>query len=377
MRMQDAVMKLLLSQPFYGALAANISIRESRTASNMEMSLSPSPVLKYNKEWYESLSDAQALGALLHELLHLLLLHALRRGERDPLLWAVCCDMAVNEHIPAEMLPPNAAAAEKIEQKIKCKLERGKSAEYYYAELSKLLDDRFSFTLREDTATLSCSNVALFESKLQAEEDVPHVNEQALKSRLHEITDEAYQKGEVPEGLFGELDEPFYKRAQIDWKSMFKRFLTGRGRMQTRATYKRVSRRFDNYPGARRSVGLRVLVALDESGSISNEQLKTFLHELNEVNRITNAEILVTEFDMECTKPKPAEEYRHVRQRDKKGGTDFRPVFALADSLQISLIAIFTDGEGTAPDHADQKVLWVLTKDGKQPAPYGYSVKFE
>ena len=377
MRMQNAVMKLLLSQPFYGSLASSISFHESKSTANMEMRLSPSPVLKYNQEWYESLRDAQALGALLHELLHLLLLHALRRGDRDPLLWTVCCDMAVNEHIPAEMLPPNAATTEKIEQKVHLKLERRKSAEYYYSFLSKLLDDRFSFMQREDTVTLSCSNTVLFESKLQADEDIPQVDEQALKSKVHEITDEAYQKGKVPEGLFGELDDTFYKRAQIDWKSMFKRFLNGRGRMQTRATYKRVSRRFDSYPGSKRSVGIRVLIALDESGSISNEQLQTFLHELAEVNRITNAQILVTEFDTECTKPKPAEEYRHMRQRDKKGGTDFRPIFALADSLMISLVAIFTDGEGIAPDHADQRVLWVLTKEGKQPAPFGYCVRFE
>lgn len=377
MRMRDAVMKLLISQPFYGSLASAISIQENKTTAEIEMSLSPSPVLKYNPEWFESLSDAQAMGALLHELLHLLLLHALRRDERDPLLWAVCCDIAVNAHIPAEMLPPNAATVDKIEQKIRFKLERCKSAEYYYAVLIRLLDDQFSLMQREDTVTLSCSNEVLLESKLLTEEDIPQVNEQALKSKIYNITDEAYQKGEVPDMLFGELDQPFYKRAQIDWKSMFKRFLNGRGRMQTRATYKRVSRRFDNYPGSKRSLGLRVLIALDESGSISNEQLRTFLHELAEVNRITNAQILVTEFDTECTKPKPAEEYRHIQKREKKGGTDFRPIFALADSMMISLVAIFTDGEGIAPDHADQKVLWVLTKEGKQPAPFGYSVKFE
>jgi len=377
MRMQDAVMKLLLSQPFYGALAGSISFLESGKTATMEMRLSPSPVLKYNKEWYEALSDAQAIGALLHELLHMMLLHALRRGGRNPLLWTVCCDMAVNEHIPPGMLPPKAATAERTAQKLHMKLERFKSAEYYYDVLSKTLDNSFSLMQREDTVTLSCGSAVLFEAKPQPDEDIPQVSEQALKSKIHDVMDEAYQKGEAPEGLFGELEESFYKRAQVDWKAMFKRFLTGRGRMQTRATYKRVSRRFDNYPGSKRSVGLRVLIALDESGSISDEQLRTFIHELTEVNRVTNAEILVTEFDTECSPPKPAAEYRHVRQRDKKGGTDFRPIFALADSLMISLVAIFTDGEGIAPDHADQRVLWVLTKDGKQPAPFGYTARFE
>jgi predicted metal-dependent peptidase len=376
MRMQDAVMKLLLSQPFYGSLAASISLRESKTTAKTQMTLFPSPVLKYNEAWFEDLSDAQAVGALLHELLHLLLLHVLRRGERDPLLWAVCCDMAVNDQLPIEMLLPNAVTTEKIEKEIHQKLERGRSAERYYAELIALLDDRFSLVQRESTVSLRLSNGSLLEADAQAGEDVSQVNEQALTSKLRELIDEARPGGEVPQALTRELDT-VYEQAQIDWKTMFKRFLTGRGRMQTRATYKRESRRYDNYPGSKRSVGLRVLIALDESGSISNDQLQTFFNELMALNRITNAQILVTEFDTECSKPMSAEEYRHAKAREKNGGTDFKPVFALADSLKVSLVVIFTDGEGSAPSEVSQRVLWVLTKGGKQPANYGYSVTFE
>ena len=376
MRMQDAVMKLLLSQPFYGALAASISLHESKAVPKLQMSLVSSPVLKYNAGWFEGLTDAQAVGALLHELLHLLLLHALRCGERDPLLWAVCCDMAVNDQLPPDMLPPEAVTTEKIEKEIHHELQRGASAERYYAELVSLLDNRLSLTQRESTVSLRMSSGSLLEADIQSEEDVSQVNEQALKSKMRELIDDARPGGEVPQAIAGEL-ETVYAQAQIDWKTMFKRFLTGRGRMQTRATYKRESRRFDSYPGSKRSVGLRVLIALDESGSISNEQLQTFFNELMTVNRITNAQILVTEFDTACTKPLPAGEYRHVKAREKSGGTDFKPVFALADSLKVSLVVIFTDGDGSAPEQVSQRVLWVLTKGGKQPAPYGYSVTFE
>ncbi len=376
MRIQDSVMKLLLSQPFYGSLAATMSLRESKTVPKIKMALFPSPVLQYNKEWYEALNDTQAMGVLLHELLHLLLLHALRRGERDPLLWAACCDMAVNDTLPPEMRLPDAVTTEKIEREIHHKLERCKSAEHYYAELSKLPNDMLSLLQREDSVTLRCSDGSLLEAELHADEDVSQMNEQALKSKLRELIDEARLGGELPQVLDGELDT-VYEQARIDWKTMFKRFLTGRGRMQSRATYKRESRRYDSYPGSKRSVGLRVLIALDESGSITNDQLQTFFNELMAINRITNAQILVTEFDTECTEPKPAEEYRQVKQREKSGGTDFRPIFELADRIRVSLVVVFTDGDGGAPDHASQKVLWVLTKGGRQPAPYGYGVTFE
>ena len=88
--------------------------------------------------------------------------------------------------------------------------------------------------------------------------------------------------------------------------------------METRATYKRVSRRYEGNPGNKRSVGLDVLIALDESGSITDEQLQTFYVELMAVNRITNARILVTEFDTACTPPKPASEYRHVKRSARR-----------------------------------------------------------
>ena len=149
MRMQDAVMKLLIHQPFYGALAAATSIIESHTVSKLKMTLVPSPVLEYNREWYVSLPDNQALGVLLHELMHLLLLHALRRGARDPQLWAVACDLAVNQHIPPDMLPPDAATLEKVERRIEYLLPRARSAEVYYDEMARLLDDGFSLIQRE------------------------------------------------------------------------------------------------------------------------------------------------------------------------------------------------------------------------------------
>ena len=376
MRIQQAIMKLLLSQPFYGALAASVSLQESRTVRRMEMTLFPDPVLRYNKDWYESLPDAQAIGALLHELLHLVLLHALRRSDRDPLLWAVCADMAVNSYLPPEMLPPEAVTAEKISRELHHKLEPQRSAERYYAELSRLVDGEFSLIQREGFASILCSGGSLMEAELLSDEDASQMNEQALKSKLRELIEEARPGGGLPQSITGELDTVF-AQPRIDWKTMFKRFLTGRGRMESRATYKRESRRYDSYPGSKRSVGLRVLIALDESGSISGDQLQTFFNELMAVNRITNAQILVTEFDTECTRPLPAAVYKQSRGRKKSGGTDFCPVFALADSLKVPQVVIFTDGEGTAPERVSQKVLWVLTKGGKQPAPYGYSATFE
>jgi len=393
MRIQDALIKLLMLQPFYGALASVLSIQESDTVKKEEMSLLPTPSLKYNKKWYEELPDAQAVGVLMHELLHLLLLHALRQGSRDPLLWAICCDMAVNDHIPDEMLPDNAVTTEQIELIVKCKLERMRSAEYYYNKLSGLPDAPISLLKREGAVTLPKVNGSLMEADIQKKEDINRVNEAALKNKLNEIVEMASQNDELPpellhkeeienqnDELSPELLHEFVispKRSKINWKNMFKRFLSGRGRMQIRATYKRDSRRFEGFPGHKRSIGMKVLVALDESGSISDKQLNIFYNELMSINRITGVDVLVTEFDTECSEPQPAQLFIHQKNRNKEGGTDFRPIFKLAEELNIFSVVIFTDGNGNAPEEVNQRVLWILTSDGRQPAPFGYSVNFE
>jgi predicted metal-dependent peptidase len=84
--------------------------------------------------------------------------------------------------------------------------------------------------------------------------------------------------------------------------------------------------------------------------------------------------MMVTKFDTTCTPPVSAKRFAADSVRVKSGGTDFRPVFALADSLRIPLLIIFTDGDGPAPEISNQKTLWVLTPGGTRPSLFGESV---
>ncbi|MCL1848606.1 MAG: VWA-like domain-containing protein, partial [Clostridiales bacterium] len=264
---------------------------------------------------------------------------------------------------------------EKMEEKAQCSLARMKSAEYYYDKLSSLLDDSIALLQRESVVSMPTMNGSLMEAIVLNEETLSQVDASALKSKLGEIVDTAGQRHELPPELQTEFTiSP--TRAKIDWTNILKRFLSVRGRIEIRATYKRDSRRFDGFPGHKRSIGLKILVALDESGSISDEQLQLFHHELAAISRVIGAQILVTEFDTECSEPKRADVYRRQKNRSKKGGTDFKPIFKLAEALRIFFVVVFTDGDGDAPPKVNQRVLWVLTKQGRQPATYGYSVHF-
>jgi len=129
-------------------------------------------------------------------------------------------------------------------------------------------------------------------------------------------------------------------------------------------------------PGNKRHKGLEALVAIDESGSISDSDIMTFYNELRIIQRVTKAKISVTRFDTDCTDPVPLERYMKTRERMKRGGTDFRPLFKLADSISARLVLVFTDGDGIMPENTKQKVLWVQTGGGSKKFPFGETVLF-
>ncbi len=117
-------------------------------------------------------------------------------------------------------------------------------------------------------------------------------------------------------------------------------------------------------------------MALDESGSIPDSVVDIYLKELKEINRITGVSIMVTRFDTHCSEPEPLNRFILNKGREKQGGTDFRPIFEMADKTKIPLVIIFTDGDGKVPHRVSQKVLWVLTGGGKNPADFGQEIFF-
>ena len=83
----------------------------------------------YNREFAASLSDSEIRGVLCHELLHVLTESRARRNGRDPRLWNVACDYAINAmllamgfHLPEGALYKNEfflLAAEEIYELLK------------------------------------------------------------------------------------------------------------------------------------------------------------------------------------------------------------------------------------------------------------------
>jgi predicted metal-dependent peptidase len=119
-----------------------------------------------------------------------------------------------------------------------------------------------------------------------------------------------------------------------------------------------------------------ILIAIDSSGSISNEELGAFMTELWAAHQTRLVDLWALICDASITDV--IHPIRKITLITGRGGTDFRPVFkwALNEALHPPLdgIIYLTDGYGPAPSERPRiPTLWCITHDGVYPTSKGSS----
>lgn len=364
--MKKSLLKLLLQFPFYGKFATQLSPVQSDDP-DITIECSDGRSLVYNPLWFQNLSENHKTGVLMHELLHLLLGHSMRRENRAPVLWAIACDITVNSFIPAEYLFDDAITLFRVSKSLGINLPQKQGAEIYYNILDQL-DAHDAFGGSKQQAFVYGDSDSILKADILKDFDGNDFDKAGAEARIANCFN---QDGDsLPEEL-RVLSRKVLTKQKINWRNILKRFLGAPGRTQRKKSYKKQSRRFAHYPGSKRERSVRALLAIDESGSIPEDLSSTFLEEIKKIYRITHADLEVCRFDSTVSDPIPLKQFVNQPARLKGGGTDFRPVFEMADKKAFSSLIIFTDGDGQTPDNAKQDTLWILGGVRKQTADFG------
>jgi predicted metal-dependent peptidase len=85
---------LLIGSPFYGSLICNLDIKEDNEICGTMATDGTS--IFWNRDFVDSLTDANIVFVLAHETAHCANLHHVRRAGRDPQEWNIACDYAIN-----------------------------------------------------------------------------------------------------------------------------------------------------------------------------------------------------------------------------------------------------------------------------------------
>lgn len=360
---------LLMNYPFWGTIISNLKVIFDENLPSYGATDGKDIILHPK---CKDLSPKDLKFVVLHELLHVVFMHALRMQGRIHYLWNVACDLAVN-HILTNEMDVKPENLEVLVEKKYAKL----SAEVIYSDL------------------LSKSKVQSFDSfsgsrRLTPDDLRKNTNVEDTQYQIREIIVQAYLAEQMRgRKIVGNLPDSVVTLIKeiIEPKIPFERFLceyvsqvvSGKNEYSYNPINKKMYW-FEEVvlPSISKEEVPNVVVAIDTSGSISEEELKIFAGGIKKLSTLTPSLNVVT-CDCKIQQVIKAEEIESfLRGLSFKGGggTSHVPVFEFIDKnfKEVDLVICFTDGETEFPSKKPKyPVLWVMTTNLK--APWGKVVR--
>jgi len=169
--------------------------------------------------------------------------------------------------------------------------------------------------------------------------------------------------GSVPSGCRENLRKMISD--EVDWKAILRQTVGMASSSQRTTSRKRRNRKYRFlHPGVKRKRMARVLVAIDQSGSVGDEALELLFGELASLAKRVDFDVV--HFDTAVDKDSLTTWRRGQRlqpRRTRCGGTDFNAPteFANKNKGQYDMLIVLTDGEAPEPMPCLIRRAWVLT----------------
>tara|TARA_B110000977_G_scaffold173956_1_gene227475 strand:+ start:222 stop:1385 length:1164 start_codon:yes stop_codon:yes gene_type:complete len=356
---------LIFTEPFYGLFLIGINKQYSDKIPTAGVSKHGIGMqLTINPEFYNELSEDHRFGLIKHELLHIAFGHLLLRDlYSDHKLFNIAADLEINQYIKESKLPTGGLLLSSFPE-LNLPIKAG--TKKYYELLEQAQKDG------------TCPGLDSLMDKMDGESEYCHstwndfddlsepdkkLMQKQVEHQLKESAEQTVKKqGNVP----GELAELIHRLmhiepAKFDWKGYLKRFVGNSSIVYTKKLRRKYNKRYAANPGLKIKFKNHILVGVDTSGSVNNDELKEFFNELAHMCK-TGHKITVAQCD---TKLKSVKEFnpKHDWEIHGRGGTSFQPVIDHYNENKGAYTALIylTDGEAYSPDNCPKNTLWCLS----------------
>ena len=371
--------RLLMDEPFFAALSRKIEKRASTAIPTAGVRVDPDTAqfeMIYNPEFFASLSEEHVKGVLKHEFYHLIFEHVTSRKPEGvkPMVWNICADLAINSHLVGE-LPEMACipGGPNFEE-----LPLGKSAEWYLANFPERPESEDSEDGEGEPGDGepgegqpgSFDDHSGWDDAGQSPEQ--QAANQMAKERLKQAMKQAAQEAsQSPNGwgsVSGELRQEILKRleSKVDWRKVLRYFIKTSQRANRRSSVKRINKRYAYiHPGKKTQRQAKIAIAIDQSGSVSNDMLESFFGELNKLAKL--AEFTVIPFDTEVDASKVYTWKKGASQKAERvmcGGTCFDAPTEYVNGNNFDGVIILTDMEAPKPKACKAQRMWMTDERG-------------
>jgi predicted metal-dependent peptidase len=326
--------------------------------------------LAINPEFWESLSNNHKTGLLKHELLHIAFGHLTTFSFfSDKALANVAMDMEINQYIDKEYLPEGGINIDDYED---LNLDKKAGCRYYYDKLKKFQDKKNQEgtcgntpmdNLLDNIASGNVPQHPTWEEFNDLTESEKKLIEKQANKVLQQIKDQTLKaKGNVPGEIEGVIVIEEVMPAKFDWRSYIRRFTGVSTKVYSKKIRRKENRRFEDNPGIKIKMKQHMLLGIDTSGSVSDNELKEFMNEIKHIHK-AGVDITIIQCD---TKINSIKSYngKNELEINGRGGTEFNPVLEYfnANLKKYTSLVYFTDGEGYTTIKPKGNVLWVLSE---------------
>ena len=368
--------------------------------------------VELEEEEYKGLTDIELEAVLVHEIMHLVRLHLDRGQDSEFQLFNVAADMCINEEINGSSgkyqdrliglkigrrtmkLPKDVLS---IDLARKDGYDKDLVAEPLY---NWLIDKREEYRKEqekmqgagseEDESDENSSggngsqsegegNVTsiedLFNATYGTNSESHYVLENSdglAEAAIKDVTDNAIARGiGNVTGTFVENLEDILKPSKINWKNLLRKYVMshvyGHGSLREHK-WSRRNRRGIPLPGTRK-LSKRIVVGVDTSGSVDQNQLEQFFIEIEKMVKDTEL-LTVVQWDTEIKdvwKEYKKGDYRKIKIQGR-GGTDVQCIFdwVIENKRKGDLLLNFTDGYFYENYNTHNiKNVWCCTSDQK------------
>jgi predicted metal-dependent peptidase len=399
-KLTKARTQLILDRPFLGNLVLRLPLVAAD--SWCKTSATDAKSFYYNPEFIDSLNKHQIKFVLIHEALHCALTHFARRGNRTKHKWDLACDFAINPLLVKEGFHPPidvpifqqyaGMIAEEIYPMIDDNLNQEPMDQHLYDDQANDDSKQSDGGMREDQLQQEpkpqskanegeqggASSLAQQPAILRPDE-IEKLATQWQKN-LASSAQIAQQAGKL-EGEFAKLVD-FFLQPQVSWQSLLAQYMSALARDDF--SYSRPSRRSgEAILPALKSHQIDITVAIDTSGSISQEEVDEFVSEVNAIKANLRASITLIACDDKLSEHSPwrFEAWDALQFPASLGGgkgTNFNPVFDYinAQDKVCDVLIYFTDAKGKFPEiKPNYPVMWLVK--GKEVIPWGARIQLQ
>ena len=381
-------MRILVSHGFYGLLLMHMTYAIDE---NCKTAATDGQRIYFSPNFMDELSNSELDFVMMHEILHVVLRHCFRQGDRDNERFNIACDIVVNSNILlSESMDPKAITLQKYGESMHLAPDGKEGCAYTVEQVYNMLPpcaDRKSKPGLKQSKPKNAG--AVWDDHTRWGMDAENEALRDVWTKRFEdacaavsIRDPSGQNGCLP--LFAERLLMKLKKPQTDWRLILQDFIREE---IVDYSFTPPDRRFCESPfflpdfNDKADFAEDILFVIDTSGSMSDDGITAAYAEVKGAVDQFDGKLKgwLGFFDAAVVAPKPFSDEADFKAIKPAGGggTDFQVIFEYVQTHMQekppACMIILTDGLAPFPDEKQAggiPVLWLLNNDEVTP-PFG------